>query len=46
MLLKSSDTLTEIVGGKGASKFDRMICQSLSEPHVWKSCGNRSGPNS
>ena len=25
MLLKSSDTLTEIVRGKGASKFDRMI---------------------
>jgi len=32
MLLKSSDTLTEIVGRKGASKFDSLMNQIYENP--------------
>ena len=32
MLLRSSDTLTEIVGRKGASKFDSLMNQIYENP--------------
>jgi len=43
MLLNSSEALSEIVGGKGASKFVRMIwgrlLNHMYEKNLWKDKG-------